>query len=129
MSLLRDAISTEAAIRRVEKGLEFEDAVFVAGELGISLERIAELTGIPRSTLFRRQGGRFTTAESEHIMRYARLWSVACEVFPNEAAARSWLSRAQFGLDGFVPLEYAKSEFGARAVEELMMRIHHGVLA
>lgn len=129
-SILKAATSTSAAIERIAQGLEWADAEFVARKLGVSLDRFAVLVGVPRSTFFRRQGeGRFAEWESEHIMRFARLWQVACEVFPSEAAAQSWLSRAQVGLDGNVPLDYAKSELGARVVEDLMMRIHHGILA
>ena len=107
-----------------------DDAEFVAKKLGVPLDRLAVLVGVPRSTFFRRQTeGRFTEAESEHIMRFARLWQVACEVCRSEAGAQSWLNRAQVGLDGNVPLDYAKSELGARVVEDLMMRIHHGILA
>ncbi|MFM8620305.1 MAG: antitoxin Xre/MbcA/ParS toxin-binding domain-containing protein, partial [Opitutaceae bacterium] len=49
--------------------------------------------------------------------------------FPGETAARSWLDRPQVGLEGAVPLEFARSELGARVVEELMLRIHRGILA
>jgi len=129
-SIIKAATSTSAAIERIAQGLEWADAEFVAKKLGVSLDRFAVLVGVPRSTFFRRQSeGRFTEAESEHIMRFARLWQVACEVFPREAGAQSWLNRAQVGLDGKVPLDYAKSELGARVVEDLLMRIHHGILA
>ena len=129
-SLITAAGSTETAIRRVAHGLEWADAEFVAKALDVTLDRLADLTWIPRSTFFRRQGqGRFSVPESEHLMRFARLWQIACEVFPTEEAARSWLGRGQYGLDGAVPLEFAKSELGARAVEDLIMRIHYGVLA
>jgi putative toxin-antitoxin system antitoxin component (TIGR02293 family) len=129
-TLLTAASSTEGAIQRVAAGLEWADAEFVATALDVTLDRLADLCGIPRSTFYRRQAqGRFPVPESEHVMRFARLWQIAGEVFPSEKAARSWLSRGQYGLDGAVPLEFAKSELGARAVEDLMRRIHYGVLA
>ena len=129
-SIIQAATSTSAAIERIARGLEWADAEFVAKKLGVPLDRFAVLVGVPRSTFFRRQSEvRFTEAESEHIMRFARLWQVACEVFRSEAGAQSWLNRAQVGLDGNVPLDYAKSELGARVVEDLMMRMHHGILA
>ncbi len=130
VSIIKAAKSTSAAIKRIAQGLEWADAEFVAQKLGVSLDRLAVLVGVPRSTFFRRQSeGRFAEWESEHIMRFARLWRVACDVFPSEAAAQSWLNRAQVGLNGSMPLDYAKSELGARVVEDLMMRIHHGILA
>ena len=129
-SIFKAAGSTSTAIERVARGLEWADAEFVAKELGVSLDRFAGLVGIPRSTFFRRQSeGRFSVPESEHIMRFARLWEAACAVFPNTGAAQSWLGRGQVGLDGSVPLDFAKSEFGARAVEDLIKRIQYGVLA
>ena len=50
-------------------------------------------------------------------------------VFPNAGAAQSWLSRGEVGLDGSVPSDFAKSEFGARAIEDLIKRIQFSVLA
>lgn len=128
-TILTAASTLQGAIASVEKGLGWGDAEYLGAALGISLDRLAALAGIPHSTFFRRRGKRFPLAESEHLMRYARLWHVAGEVFPDEKAARSWLGRPQVGLDGAVPLEFAKTELGARTVEELLMRIHHGVLA
>jgi putative toxin-antitoxin system antitoxin component (TIGR02293 family) len=59
-------------------------------------------------------------------MRYARIWRLAHAAFRSEKAARSWLSRSQHGLDGAIPLEFAKSELGARQVETLITRIQYG---
>ena len=128
-AILSAAGTSETAIRLIAKGLLWEDANFIASALGVTLETFADLISVPRSTFFRRRGVRFAAAESEHIMRFARLWHIALAVFPNEKAARSWLSRPQYGLDGAIPLEYSKTELGARTVEDLMMRIHYGVLA
>lgn len=129
-AILTAARTTNAAIQKIAQGLEWNDAEFVAKQLGVTLDRFADLTGIPRSTFFRRQKDRrFTEGESEHIMRFARLWNVARDVFPSEDAARSWLGRPQHGLDGNVPLDYARAELGAREVEDLLMRIDRGVLA
>lgn len=129
-SILKACASAPTALEHIARGLEWVDAEFVARKLGVSLDRFAGLTGVPRSTFFRRQAeGRFTPRESECIMRFAHLWRIACEIFPGETAARSWLDRPQVGLEGAVPLEFARSELGARMVEELMLRIHRGILA
>ena len=102
--MIKAATSTSAAIERIARGLEWADAKFGAKNLGVPLDRLAVLVGVPRSTFIRQQNeGRFTEAETEHIMRFARLWQVACEVF--------------------------RSELGARVVEDLMRRIHDGILA
>ena len=50
-------------------------------------------------------------------------------MFESKDGAREWLKAPQFGLSGAVPLEYARTEAGARAVEDLVRRIDYGVLA
>ena len=51
----------------------------------------------------------------------------AVEVFGGIEQARQWLSSPQFGLGGAIPLEYARTEVGAREVENLLGRIGYGV--
>ena len=60
-------------------------------------------------------------------MRFARLWSLAVDVFENDDGARSWLKEKALGLAGRVPLDVARSEAGAREVETLLQRIDHGI--
>ena len=43
------------------------------------------------------------------------------------ASARDWLTHKQTGLGNTVPLEFAKTEIGAREVENLLGRIEYGV--
>jgi putative toxin-antitoxin system antitoxin component (TIGR02293 family) len=96
----------------------------------VTLERLASLIGIPPATFYRRRrAGRFSKQESDRLMRFARLWWLACDVFEAEDGARAWLKAPQFGLGGTIPLEYAATEAGARQVEDLLRRIDYGVLA
>jgi putative toxin-antitoxin system antitoxin component (TIGR02293 family) len=60
-------------------------------------------------------------------VRFARLLALAREVLGGEEHAREWLSNPQHGLGGAIPLEYAKTEVGAREVENLLGRIDQGV--
>ncbi|MHB8524384.1 MAG: hypothetical protein ACYDH9_26990 [Limisphaerales bacterium] len=56
--------------------------------------------------------GRLTPAESDRVMRYARLVRKAVEVMGSEEAGREWLRSEQYGLGMAVPLEYAEAEAG-----------------
>ena len=79
-------------------------------------------------TLHRRKiEGRLDAVESERVLRFARLMGKAINVFGSENNAREWLNKAQFGLGGAVPLDYAETEIGAREVENLLGRIEYGV--
>ena len=131
MSTLEN-VATDAtqAEQRIVAGLEWAEAEHLAGLLVVPISRLAELLQIPPATMARRKTqGRFTVEESEKIVRFARLWFIACQAVGGAAGARSWLKRAQYGLNGRVPLEVARLEVGARSVEALLQRIHYGVLA
>jgi len=96
--------------------------------LGISMELLAPKLGLSKATLHRRKAtGRLHAAESDRVVRYARLVGRAREVLESEEAARTWLRSPQVGLGGAIPLDYAETEVGAREVEDLLGRIEHGV--
>ena len=82
------------------------------------LDQLALKLGLSKATLHRRKlEGRLTPAESDRVMRYARLVGKAVEVMGNEEAGREWLRSEQYGLGMAVPLEYAETEAGARVSE------------
>src|SRR6185436_10781107 len=96
--------------------------------LGVPMNKLALMLGISKATLHRRKAeGRLDQAESDRVVRFAKLMGKAVEVLELEENARQWLASPQFGLGGAVPLEYAETEVGAREVENLLGRIEHGV--
>jgi len=126
--LLTPPLDLNRATELVQQGLPWHEAEFVAGELGITLAEFADLLGISQPTFFRRRKQkRFSVAESDHIMRFARLWSLALDVFENPEGARDWLKAPALGLGGRIPLQGARTETGAREVEILLQRIDYGV--
>jgi putative toxin-antitoxin system antitoxin component (TIGR02293 family) len=115
-------------IESMKKGLPMAELELLRDSLGLSMDRLAPLLGIPKATLHRRKAaGRLDPAESERVLRFARLLGKAIEVLETEENARSWLTSPQHGLGGAVPLEYAGTEVGAREVEDLLGRIAYGV--
>lgn len=115
-------------IRLVEEG-------FGAGVLerfrvlmGLSLEETADLLGTSSRTLSRRQKqGRLQDDESDRLYRIVRLYERAVDVFESESDAQTWFRQPQWGLGGATPLDYARTEPGAREVEALLDRIDYGV--
>ena len=96
--------------------------------LAVPLDKLVPILGISKATLHRRRaGGRLGPAESDRVVRLAKLMGKAVAVMECEENARQWLTAPQFGLGGAVPLEYAETEVGAREVEDLLGRIEHGV--
>ncbi len=112
----------------LREGLPVRELDDLRESLGVPMERLAPMLGISKATLHRRKSGQLLgSAESDRVVRFARLMGRAVEVFESEEGARRWLNSPQAGLGGEVPLEYAQTEVGAREVEDLLGRIDHGV--
>ncbi len=113
----------------LQEGLPFLELQDLQARLEVPAERLAPMLGISKATFHRRKGdaGRLPPAVSDRVVRYARLLGQAVRVFEGLETARQWLSAPQFGLGGAVPLDYAKTELGAREVENLLGRIEYGV--
>jgi putative toxin-antitoxin system antitoxin component (TIGR02293 family) len=115
-------------IRKLEAGLPVRELDDLQSGLDLPMDKVGALLGISKATLHRRRAvGRLDTFESDRVVRFARLLGKAVTVLESEEHARMWLSSPQFGLGGAVPLEYARTEVGAREVESLLGRIEHGV--
>jgi putative toxin-antitoxin system antitoxin component (TIGR02293 family) len=126
-NVLRET-SPQYMVRRVESGLPFGDLEALSRAFDLSLERLSSLLGIARATLHRRKKeGHLQAQESDRVARYERLYAQATDVFGSPEKALAWLRAPQRGLHGEVPLEYAKTEVGAREVEKLLGRIDYGV--
>jgi putative toxin-antitoxin system antitoxin component (TIGR02293 family) len=97
--------------------------------LAVSAERLAPMLGISKATFHRRKGAgsKLNPAVSDRVVRFAKLLGKAVKVFGDMEDAKQWLNSPQFGLGGAVPLDYAKTEIGAREVENLLGRIEYGV--
>lgn len=116
-------------VQMLEEGLPFGELENLQASLAIPSERLAPMLGISKATLHRRKGGagKLSPSVSDRVLRYARLLGQALKVFGHLDVAKLWLNAPQVGLGGAVPLDYAKTEIGAREVENLLGRIEYGV--
>jgi putative toxin-antitoxin system antitoxin component (TIGR02293 family) len=115
----------------VERGLPFSSLERFKVNTALSWDAICALVQLPMRTLTRRRAAsRLDPAESDRLVRAARLFHQVMELFEGDAtSARAWLSRPQRGLGGAIPLAFARTETGAREVELLVGRLEHGVVA
>src|SRR5437868_14625502 len=115
-------------IEQIRAGLSFRAVQNLQKALDLPMERIASVLGMSRATVHRRKlQGKIDREESEKLVRYQTLLKKAEEVFGSAGSAREWFTHPQRGLGDAVPLEFAKSELGAREVENLLGRIEYGV--
>lgn len=98
---------------------------------GIGLPAVAETIGIPERTLARRKSAdRLGPEESERLLRLSSVFEKAVDLFEGDVpSAVNWLSAPKRALESQSPLQYARTEVGAREVENLIGRLEHGVFS
>jgi putative toxin-antitoxin system antitoxin component (TIGR02293 family) len=125
------AASSTELIRQVERGFSFKTLQALESRSGIVVARIASIIGIPERTLARRKAsGRLSPDESERLLRISAVFEDAVDLFEGDvAAAVNWLTAPRRALGNQPPLNYSRTELGAREVENLIGRLEHGVFA
>jgi len=95
---------------------------------GYSDEEIWTLV-VPKRTLARRVAADepLTVDETDKALRLQRIAALAGRVFGNPAKAHRWLRKPKQLLGGRTPVDFLKSESGARQVEEMLYQIEHGM--
>src|ERR1044071_586426 len=108
-------------IKHVEKGLAFTAVEALQQQMALATKEMARLLDIKfRTFLRRKEAGRLQPAESDRVLRASRLFARAQDLFEgDQKAARRWLLTPQRALGGAVPLEIARTEVGAREVEQV----------
>ncbi len=86
---------------------------------------------VPERTLARRLAKRqsLTISETDRALRLARATIEAARVFGDAEKAARWLRKPNASLGGQAPLALLRTETGARAVEESLIQIDHGIFA
>ena len=85
---------------------------------------------VPRATLIRRRaqpGARLTIEESARVVRLAAVWSLAMQVWKDDAATRRWLFKPHMMLEDRRPIDVVlASEFGRPVVESILGGLLYG---
>lgn len=118
-------------IPKIEKGFSFATLSNFVAASGLSVPDTASIIGIPERTLARRKKeNRLSPEESERLLRLSKLFEHSLRLFEGDReAAVSWLRTPKKALGNKSPLQFARTEVGAREVENLIGRIEHGVFS
>lgn len=121
--------STPELIGAVRRGLPYSVFERVQGILGVSAQTLAALIGVPVRTLNKRKHeGRFSSEESDNLLRVVRVVSKTFDFFDEPGAARAWLEAPEMAFDGDTPLSLLDTEMGAQEILRLLGQLEHGVL-
>jgi putative toxin-antitoxin system antitoxin component (TIGR02293 family) len=120
-----------AAAALVQAGLSFAAIGRLQKSSGLTLDRIKQVVRISEGSFARRkQSGRLSQDESERLLRLSRVFERAIQLFDgDQAGALQWLETPIPALGDNRPLDLARTEPGAREVEDLIGRIEHGVVS
>lgn len=116
-------------LKAVEKGFPWKSFERLMQNMAVSSDHLAEIVGIPRRTLARRKiEKRFTSDESERLLRGARVFAKSLRLFDGDRdAAVEWLLTLEVAL-GRAPAELIRTDVGAREVERVLGALEHGVI-
>lgn len=116
-------------IEKIKEGLPMSTFDNFRKKINLSERALSDTIDISKRTLTRRkQKGRLSSSESERLVRLARLFDKATEVFGNdETVSANWFRTPARGLGGKTPLVMAETELGAQEVYALLIRIEHGI--
>jgi putative toxin-antitoxin system antitoxin component (TIGR02293 family) len=71
----------------------------------------------------------YSIEESDRVVRLTRIQALAEDVFGDVQRANRWLREPLGILDGKSPLEVARTEAGARLIEQLLAKLDWGAAA
>jgi len=109
-------------------GLPYGALVSLTDKLELSIDVTSTSLHLARRTLARRKGqDRLDAQESERIVRLADVAAHAAEVLGGLDKARQWLMADNRALGGVAPITLLDTDVGTRAVEDVLIRVHHGV--
>jgi putative toxin-antitoxin system antitoxin component (TIGR02293 family) len=130
-SLGLSASNISDLMQQIERGFAFEVLLRLEANSGVSLALLASVIGIPERTLARRKAaGRLEPDESERLLRVSNLFEKCVELFEGDVtAAVNWLTSPKKALNHQSPLLFARTELGAREVEDLIGRVGDGVFS
>jgi putative toxin-antitoxin system antitoxin component (TIGR02293 family) len=121
-------LDEQALIAGIRSGLPFEALEAVASRFGLGATELVRILRLPQRTLARRKQARMLTAdESDRLMRVARIAALAEETLGSAARAGRWLHEPNAALGSVPPIRWLDTDLGAKEVEELLIRVGHGV--
>jgi putative toxin-antitoxin system antitoxin component (TIGR02293 family) len=119
------ALIEKAIAAGLPRGALRQVAEHLAGDDKAKISRL-EWGVVPKTTLDRRET-RLSPEESERTERVARLLVHARRALGTEEEAREFMTTPHPRLDGRSPVEAARTDLGARRVEQILNALEYGL--
>ncbi|WP_394823242.1 antitoxin Xre/MbcA/ParS toxin-binding domain-containing protein [Pendulispora albinea] len=114
----------------VREGLPYQALEAITRKLDLSVDATTKSLQLPKRTLSRRKKSqRLDALQSERVLRLAHVATRATEILGSETRARSWLLAENRALGGDRPIDLLDTDIGTQAVEDVLVRVEHGVFS
>lgn len=124
------AATAESLQAQLRLGLPFASLNAVASGFAIAPAELTRILHVPARTLARRKKQtRLKSDESDRLFRLGRIAAFAQETLGDRGKAGRWLHAPNVALGGEAPLALLDTDLGARQVEDVLLRIAHGVVS
>jgi putative toxin-antitoxin system antitoxin component (TIGR02293 family) len=126
--LKRKSVTLEELRAQLRTGLPYSALEAVASSFEIGTADLVAVLHVPLRTLARRKREkRLHADESDRLFRLGRIAALAEDVLGSREKATRWLHQPNRALGSATPLHQMDTELGARQVEDVLLRIAHGV--
>jgi putative toxin-antitoxin system antitoxin component (TIGR02293 family) len=126
--LKRKSVTLEGLQAQLRTGLPYSALEAVASGFEIGTADLVAVLHVPPRTLARRKREkRLRADESDRLFRLGRIATLAEDVLGSRVKATRWLHQPNRALGSATPLHQLDTELGARQVEDVLLRIAHGV--
>jgi putative toxin-antitoxin system antitoxin component (TIGR02293 family) len=120
--------SSDDLLDAVRRGFPYAALERLMESMGFTREEVERIVALPTRTLTRRkQSKHLQAAESDRLLRVARVAAHAVVTLGSEPKAAQWLHRPNRGLGGKAPLTLLDTDLGTTQVDDVLTRIDHGV--
>jgi putative toxin-antitoxin system antitoxin component (TIGR02293 family) len=117
-------------LESVEAGVPVETITSFVSASGVELKEINAVVISARALRYRCSRKKpLSLDESDRLARFVRIFDQAVSVFGDVEQARKWLSKPKKRFNERTPVQMLRTEFGGRAVEEMLGQVDEGMFA
>ncbi len=128
-TLGRSVRTREDLLAVVRAGFSYTALERVIDAMDLTRDEIETVLGLPTRTLTRRKQARhLQSAESDRLLRLARVAAHAIATLGSAEKAAQWLHRPHRGLGNCPPLALLDTDLGTMQVDDALTRLEHGVI-